>query len=221
MAINKFPPVQSADESGLLAIGGDLEIPSLLLAYNSGIFPWPISRQYPLAWFSPNPRGILFCDNLHISNSLKKFMKKNPYTVTFNQAFERVILACATVKNRKGQKGTWITDEIIHAYIHLHLHGNAYSVEVWDGDELVGGLYGVWINQFVCGESMFYRKKNASKVALVILIQHLQANGINWLDTQMVTPVVESLGGIELPRIKFLKLLKESLGKKPIDDLWG
>lgn len=219
MVISKFPPIQTADENGLLAIGGDLEVPSLVLAYRSGIFPWPISAQYPLAWFSPNPRGILFYENLHISNSLKKFMKKGPYRVTFNQAFDRVILGCSDIRNRKGEMATWITDEIIFSYINLFNHKYAYSVEVWDGDELVGGLYGVNIGRFVSGESMFYKKKNASKVALISLMEHLNSKGISWLDTQMVTPVVESLGGKEFPRVKYISMLKQVIDQE-CNNLW-
>ncbi|MFA6235897.1 MAG: leucyl/phenylalanyl-tRNA--protein transferase [Bacteriovorax sp.] len=212
MAIAEFPPIDSADEHGLLALGGDLEIDSLLLAYTQGIFPWPISEEYPLAWFSPDPRGILAFLNLHMSKSLKKFLKKNPYEVRFNANFEAVIMNCAKVK-RNDQATTWITQDIIDAYINLHREGYAYSVETYLEDKLVGGVYGVCINHYYSGESMFHLEENASKVALVSLMYMLKQRDILWLDTQMVTPVVESLGGQEIPRDTFLEMLDISLSQ--------
>jgi leucyl/phenylalanyl-tRNA--protein transferase len=211
MAIVAFPPVEEADEHGLLALGGDLEIESLLLAYTKGIFPWPINDEYPLAWFSPDPRGILAFDKLHLSKSFRKFLKKNPYQVRFNTNFEAVIMNCAKVK-RSDQSSTWISGEIINAYIELFKHGFAYSCETYLGDRLVGGVYGVCINHFYSGESMFHFEDNASKVALVSLMYMLKQRDIKWLDTQMVTPVVQSLGGAEIPREVYLKMLKVSLG---------
>lgn len=212
MAIAGFPPVESADEHGLLALGGDLEVESLLLAYSQGIFPWPISKEYPLAWFSPDPRGILAFEKLHLSKSLKKFLINNPYEVRFNTNFEAVIMNCALVK-RSDNQGTWITDEIINGYIELYKRGFAYSVETYEDDHLVGGVYGVCINRFYSGESMFHKADNASKVALISLLYQLHQKGIGWLDTQMVTPVVESLGGVEIPRETYLKMLKIALGQ--------
>lgn len=210
MAILKFPPVETADSYGLLALGGDLEVESLLLAYTQGIFPWPISQEYPLAWFSPDPRGVLFFDKLHLSQSFRKFLRKNPFEIRFNTNFEAVIMNCAKVK-RADQPGTWITGEIINAYINLHRQGYAYSVETYRNDHLVGGIYGVSINRFYSGESMFYLEDNASKVALVSLMYMLHKRDIGWLDTQMVTPVVASLGGVEIPRETYLKMLTRSL----------
>ena len=210
MAIIEFPKIESADEHGLLAIGGDLEIESLLLAYSQGIFPWPISDEYPLAWFSPNPRGLLFFDKLHIPKSFKKFLRKNPYEIKFNHDFESVIRNCAAV-NRQDQSSTWITEDIIKAYIDFHKQGYAYSIETYLDDRLVGGVYGVCINRFYSGESMFHFEDNASKVALVSLMYLLKQRDIAWLDTQMVTSVVESLGGVEIPRNTFIELLKKSL----------
>lgn len=210
MAITEFPPVELADEHGLLAVGGDLEIDSLLLAYSHGIFPWPISQEYPLAWFSPNPRGILAFNKLHLGKSFRKFLKKNPYEVKFNTNFEAVIMNCSRVK-RHNQASTWITKDIIDAYIKLHQQGYAYSIESYLDNRLVGGVYGVCINRFYSGESMFHLEDNASKVALVSLLYLLNERGIGWIDTQMVTPVVESLGGIEIPRDTFLKMLAVSL----------
>jgi len=211
VAIVAFPPIEEADEHGLLALGGDLEIESLLLAYTQGIFPWPISDEYPLAWFSPDPRGILAFDKLHLSKSFRKFLKKNPYEIRFNTNFEAVIMNCARV-NRNDQSSTWITQEIIDGYIELFKHGFAYSCETYLDDRLVGGVYGVCINHFYSGESMFHLEDNASKVALVSLMYMLNQRDIKWLDTQMVTPVVQSLGGVEIPRDTYLKMLKVSLG---------
>lgn len=210
MAIADFPPVEHADEHGLLALGGDLELESLLLAYTRGIFPWPISEEYPLAWFSPDPRGILAFDKLHLSKSLRKFLKKNPYEIRFNTNFEGVITNCAKVPRAENQ-GTWITEDIINSYINLHKNGFAYSVETYLDNELVGGVYGVCINRFYSGESMFHKADNASKVALIALLYQLKQKDIGWLDTQMVTPVVESLGGVEIPRETYLKMLAISI----------
>lgn len=210
MAIFDFPSVDHADEHGLLALGGDLELESLLLAYSRGIFPWPISEEYPLAWFSPDPRGILAFDKLHLSKSLRKFLKKNPYEIRFNTNFEAVIKNCAKVP-RADNQGTWITEDIINSYINLHKNGFAYSIETYLDNVLVGGVYGVCINRFYSGESMFHTADNASKVALIALLYQLKQKDIGWLDTQMVTPVVESLGGIEIPRETYLKMLEISI----------
>lgn len=210
MAIIAFPPVEQSDESGLLAVGGDLETDSLLLAYSLGIFPWPISQEYPLAWFSPDPRGILAFDKMHLGKSFRKFLRKNPYDVKFNTNFEAVIMNCARVK-RSNQASTWITQEIIDAYIRLYREGYAYSIETYKEDRLVGGVYGVCINRFYSGESMFHLEENASKVALVSLLYMLNQRGIGWIDTQMITPVVQSLGGFEVPRETFLKMLHVAL----------
>lgn len=209
MPITRFPPVELADEHGLLALGGDLSPDSLLLAYRSGIFPWPINEEYPLAWFSPDPRGILSLSNLHIPRSLKKNLKKHNYQVSFNRAFEVVILNCQRIK-RKQQDSTWITDEVIQAYIEMHRQGYAYSCEIWQNEEIVGGLYGVCINQFSSGESMFHTKTDASKLALIATLRNLEENGVYWLDTQMITPVVASLGGTQIARSDFIKSLQFS-----------
>ncbi|MCK6595154.1 MAG: leucyl/phenylalanyl-tRNA--protein transferase [Bacteriovoracaceae bacterium] len=211
MAIEAFPPLETADEHGLLALGGDLEPDSLILAYTQGIFPWPINDEYPLAWFSPDPRGVLYTEELHISKSLKKFLRKNPFQITFNQQFEAVIKNCALQK-RLGQESTWITDELMEAYIQFHRLGFAYSVEVLNQDQkLVGGLYGVNINKYFSGESMFHLEDNASKVALIALVSKLREFEIPYLDTQMVTPIIKSMGGREISRNLFLQFLSKSL----------
>lgn len=203
-----FPPVEDATEDGLVAIGGDLETDTLIEAYQRGIFPWPVSLDFPLAWFSPDPRGILDFSELHVSKSFEKFLKRHPYKVTFNTHFKDVVKGCATAK-RKDQPSTWITPQIIEGYEKLFQAGCAYSVEVWDEEELVAGLYGVTMGDFCSGESMFTKYPNASKLALYSLIRQLESNGIKWLDTQMVTPVVEQFGGKYIPRNEFLKRLDQ------------
>jgi leucyl/phenylalanyl-tRNA--protein transferase len=203
-----FPPIEEATEDGLVAIGGDLEIDTLKAAYQQGIFPWPISVELPLAWFSPDPRGVLDFQDLHLARSFEKFLKKDIFRVTFNQAFPEVIRACAVIP-RKGQPDTWITPQIIKGYEKLFEFGEAYSVDVWKEDQLVGGLYGVVMGEFISGESMFMKEDNASKLALYSLIQVLLKNGIKRLDTQMVTPVVEQFGGKYIPRKQFIESLKD------------
>lgn len=209
MAVLKFPPVETADENGLLALGGDLEIPTLILAYRQGIFPWPISDEFPLAWFSPDPRGVLDYEDLKINKRLSRYLKNNPYTYTCNKSFEGVIKNCSLVP-RKQQTGTWITDDVIRSYKKLFDKEMAYSIEAWDGSRLVGGVYGVSINGIITGESMFHHAPNASKFCLIALLHHLNLAGIPWLDTQMVTPVVKSLGGKEIPRKEFLIRINQS-----------
>lgn len=217
MAIVNFPPIQLADENGLLAIGGDLQIDSLLLAYSRGIFPWPISDDYPLAWFTPDPRGIIKFSDLHIPKSLAKTIKKNKFIIKFNTNFEAVINACADCGIRKDKNGTWINKDIISSYIDLFNAGFAYSVEAYiskdDQELLVGGVYGVSINNFYSGESMFFKETDASKVCLIALIEKLKGLGVQWLDTQMVTSVVGKLGGNEVSRQEFMKLLSISYPK--------
>jgi leucyl/phenylalanyl-tRNA---protein transferase len=203
-----FPPVETATEDGLVAIGGDLEVDTLMAAYRNGIFPWPISVELPLAWFSPDPRGVLDFSELHVSKSFQKFLKKNHLRVTFNQAFKKVITECARMY-RKDQPSTWITPAIITGYEKLFRSGLAYSVEVWNEENLVGGMYGVHMGSFFSGESMFMKEDNASKLALYTLITHLKEKGISWLDTQMVTSVVEQFGGMYISRPEFIARLKQ------------
>ncbi|MCO6429844.1 MAG: leucyl/phenylalanyl-tRNA--protein transferase [Deltaproteobacteria bacterium] len=220
MVIKQFPPVEASDEQGLLAIGGDLEIESLLLAYRSGIFPWPLNEKI-LAWFSPPRRAILRLANFRIPISLKKALKKAGFTNRFDADFPAVINHCAAAKNRKGQRGTWITDELISAYIALNGAGIAHSVETYLDEQLVGGLYGVSIESFFAGESMFYLESNASKAALVTLMQHLEQHGVEWIDCQVMTPHLKQLGAEEIERDEYLDLLANALSRpaKPFADI--
>jgi leucyl/phenylalanyl-tRNA--protein transferase len=207
-----FPPVETASEDGLVAVGGDFEVDTLVAAYKQGIFPWPLSSypanvNLPNTWFSPNPRGIIEIEKLHVPKSFIKFLKKVPFTVTFNKCFNEVIRNCSTAV-RKDQPGTWITPDIITGYNNLFDAGLAYSVEVWNGADLVGGLYGVSLGDFISGESMFTQEDNAGKVGLYTLLMHLESKGINWMDTQMVTEVVKQFGGRYIPRPTFMSLLE-------------
>lgn len=201
-----FPDVNHASKDGLVAIGGGLSTDWLLTAYKSGIFPW---SGRPVTWWSPDPRAILPFENLHISRSLGKFLKKNPFRISINKAFERVMRECG--ERRKG--GTWITEDLIVAYTNLHKIGNAHSLECWSGDELVGGIYGVSIGGYFSAESMFHRVDNASKVALVKLVERLKERGFELLDIQMLTPITERMGGTAIPRADFLKKLERAVNK--------
>ncbi len=205
-----FPPIESASPEGLLAIGGNLDEQTLLTAYKQGIFPWPISEDSPLTWFSPDPRGLLQVKDLHLSKSFEKFLKKTQFKIKFNTQPEKVIRNCAEV-SRKHEEGTWITDEVVNAYLNFFAAGHVYTVEVYEGNVLIGGLYGVTINNYLSGESMFHLKTNASKMALYYLILIAKINQIPWIDTQMVTPVIESFGGQHLPRKSFIDLLNQQL----------
>lgn len=215
-----FPPPQNANEQGIVAIGGQLDIETLTTAYHSGIFPWPISKEYPLTWFSPDPRGVLDFNDFHIPRSLKKFMKSCDYEVLFNRNFEKVLRMCSKVK-RKFQTDTWISEEIIRGYIGLFEHKLAYSVETYHAGQLIGGLYGVCMGEVISGESMFFLQPNASKVALVRLIEELQKSGIAWMDTQMVTPVIESFGGKNISRNDFLLRLERLDKNRSRQNIFG
>lgn len=212
MAIVAFPPLETADEDGLLAVGGDLEPASLMLAYQSGIFPWPINEGL-LAWFAPPERAVVFLEDLHISRSLQRELKRNRFTTEVDTAFHHVISQCAELKNRGEQDSTWIIPEMIEAYTTLFEMGIAHSFETYLNGELVGGIYGIQIGRFFAAESSFYRTTNASKVAMVALTQHLQQQGITWFDCQVITPFSESFGAIEIPRPEFMALLAEALSQ--------
>lgn len=203
-----FPPVDMAEPDGLLAMGGDLSSERLLLAYKSGIFPW-YDGDTPL-WWSPDPRFVLFPDHLRISKSMWQILKKKQFRFSVNESFRAVIHNCKNIP-RNQQQGTWITDEVEHAYTLLHEKGFAFSAETWLGDELVGGLYGIKLGKAFFGESMFSKVSNASKFAFIQYVQQLKEEGIALIDCQVYTPHLESLGGIMIPRQKFLQILQQLL----------
>jgi leucyl/phenylalanyl-tRNA--protein transferase len=202
-----FPPVSHADSDGILAIGGDLSPERLQLAYRSGIFPW-FNEGEPIIWWSPNPRMVLFLDELIVSKSMRNILNRNIFTVTFNQNFRDVISNCRQVK-RDGQTGTWITNEMIEAYCKLNELGIAKSVEVWQNDKLVGGLYGIDLGHIFCGESMFSLASNASKVAFIALVKQLRKDNYHLLDCQVYNEHLESLGCKEIERDAFMAILKK------------
>lgn len=204
-----FPPPEEAEEDGLLAVGGDLSVERLLLAYQLGIFPW-YAEDTPILWWSPNPRLILEPRRLHVSQSLQKTIKRGTFTVTLDQAFIEVIRGCADTK-RKGQQGTWIVEDMVSAYCCLFQKGFAHSVESWLDGELVGGMYGVSLGRVFFGESMFYRVKSASKVAFVYLVRLLQAWNFEMIDCQIATEHLRRFGAHEIPRSQFLSRLRRAL----------
>ena len=208
--IHFLDPSQAID--GIVALGGPLTTTNLLRAYCSGIFPWPIDENI-LPWVSPEERGILDFNELHIPRRLAR--TRHQFHFTIDRAFPQVISNCATVR-RKHESGTWITRQMIHAYCELHRQGHAHSVEVWEGDELVGGLYGVEACGAFAGESMFQLRSNASKLALLFLIEHLKQRGLDWMDIQMVTPHLEALGAKAVSRDDFLEKLAATQERKLI-----
>ena len=205
-----FPPLTKAmrEPNGLLAAGGDLSADRLVQAYRHGCFPW-FSEGQPILWWSPDPRTVLFPEELHVSRSLAKLMRQQRYQVSFDRDFEAVIQACAAP--RRDADGTWITDDMQIAYTELHARGHAHSVEVWDNGELVGGLYGLAMGQLFFGESMFSRTDNASKFGFATLVKHLQAWGFVLIDCQMATRHLESLGARSIPRQQFADYLRDHL----------
>ena len=203
-----FPPVSEANKDGILAIGGDLTAARLQLAYKSGIFPW-FEDGEPIIWWSPNPRMVLFLDELIVSKSMRNILNRNIFKITFNQNFREVISNCQNIK-REGQNGTWITNDMIDAYCELHQLGVAKSIEVWQNDILVGGLYGIDLGHVFCGESMFSRVSNASKVAFIALVNHLKKENYKLLDCQVYNPHLESLGCREIKRDDFINILRDN-----------
>ena len=201
-----FPPVDEADEDGVLAIGGDLSPERLLLAYKSGIFPW-FDEDEPILWWSPEERMVLFPNEFTVSKSMRNILNRGVFKVTFNQNFKEVISNCSSIK-REGQRGTWITDGMIEAYSKLNEMGIAKSVEVWQDELLVGGLYGIDLGHIFCGESMFAKVSNASKVAFVSLVKKLKEENYKLLDCQVHNDHLESLGAREIPKEDFMAILK-------------
>ena len=202
--MNYFPPLESADPDGLLAIGGDLSIERLQYAYQHGIFPW-FSGKIPM-WYSPDPRFVLFPDELVISKSMKQVIRSGKFLFTINQAFAEVIIKCSKI-DREGQDGTWITPEMINAYIRLHEKGIAFSAETWQDGQLVGGLYGVRVGKIFCGESMFSEQSNASKFAFINFVEYLQKEKVILIDCQIYTSHLSSLGARMITRKDYVSLL--------------
>lgn len=202
----RFPDPRTADDRGLVAIGGDLSTPRLRLAYRSGIFPWTVN---PITWWSPDPRGIFELERFHVPRSLAKFLRRQPFEITCDRAFRQVMQACAAPAAGRG--ATWVTPEFIDAYTRLHEQGDAHSVECWRASELVGGIYGVSLGGFFAGESMFHHAPNASKVALFHLVEHLRARGFALFDIQMITRATRQLGAVEISRAEYLNRLKMAL----------
>ncbi len=211
--IPTFPPVEEADEDGLLAMGGDLSVERLLHAYQKGVFPW-YEGDVPL-WWCPDPRFVLFPDELKVSKSMQQLLKKNTFEFSINKAFEEVIHQCKTTY-RQGQQGTWITDEIKYAYTQLHYLGYAHSAEVWLNETLVGGLYGIRLGKVFFGESMFSLVSNASKYAFIKYVEQLKKDNIQLIDCQVYTEHLESLGAKMIHRKDFITLLNEYIDKKII-----
>jgi len=201
-----FPDPRSADDDGLLALGGDLSVARLRLAYRSGIFPWTVN---PVSWWSPDPRAIFELEQFHIPRSLQKFMRKQPFAITVDRAFGEVMRACA--EPAPGRTGDWITPEFIEAYTRLHESGDAHSVECWRAGELVGGIYGVSLGGLFAGESMFHCAPNASKVALCQLVTILRQRSFALFDIQMVTPATRQFGAMQVSRDEYLRRLQCAL----------
>ena len=212
-----FPSPRLADSNGLLAVGGDLSMERLVLAYQMGIFPW-YSEETPILWWSPDPRLVLFPGDLHISRSLKRVVDKGVFGITFDTAFDRVISECAACR-AKGD-GTWIVPEMIAAYMKLHEAGVAHSVEAWCGNDLVGGLYGVSLGKCFFGESMFSRVSNASKVALASLVSFVKKRDFDFVDCQVTNSHLLRMGAKEISRDAFLEMLEKSISGATCHGNW-
>lgn len=208
----RFPPVETADDDGLLLLGGDLSVRTLLDAYQKGIFPWPLvdRNREVLSWWSPDPRVIVELDRFHVSRRVQRRIRRGEFTVTFDQAFESVIAACAEPRN-DNDGGTWITLDLKAAYVAMHRRGFAHSVEIWQDGRLVGGVYGIALGGFFSGESMFHRVTDASKVALYHLVGRLDQRGFLLFDVQQQSPHLERMGATEIPRQEFLQRLKTAV----------
>lgn len=206
-----FPPAEWADEDGIVAVGGTLHPELLLDAYCHGIFPWPMDEETPIIWASPKVRAIFEWSKIHIPTRLVPVIRRNCFEVTLDWDFHAVIRGCATAPGRRGN--TWITPAMITAYTRFHELGFAHSVEVWQNRKLVGGVYGVAIRGLFAAESMFYRVSNASKVGLLYLLAHLRRRGYALVDVQMLTPVTQSLGAVEIPRREYLRRLASALNQ--------
>ncbi len=209
-----FPPAELAREDGLLAVGGNLEPETLLTAYEQGIFPW-YNRGEPILWWSPDPRLVLYPQELHVSRRLKRKLRQGRFRITVDQAFEEVMTACANVRLMKGQE-TWITEEMLQAYVTLHEMGWCRSVETWQDGQLVGGLYGIALGKVFFGESMFSLVSDASKVALKALCDRMVERGMKLIDCQVTTAHLVRMGAKEIPRQEFLALLRRYAVRKKL-----
>jgi leucyl/phenylalanyl-tRNA---protein transferase len=203
-----FPPAERAAPEGLVAIGGDLSPERLMDAYRNGIFPWPADDRDPMLWWSPDPRAILPLDRLHVSRRLERTLRSGKFTIRRDSDFAGVISGCATGRGR--ERGTWLTPAMIAAYTELHKLGHAHCMEAWFEGQLVGGVYGVAVGGAFAAESMFYRERDASKAALVSLVEHLRARGFVLLDIQQWTPHTGRLGAVQIPRREYLQRLAEA-----------
>lgn len=214
--LTTFPNPKLALDEGIIDLSDDLRVERLLEAYSFGIFPWP-HEDLPTLWYCPEQRGVLDFKEFKIPRSLQKTLKKTNFTFTFNKVFGQVLENCAFVA-RPHQRGTWITKKLMKAYQEFHEAGYAHSIEVWDGPELAGGLYGVYVAGVFCGESMFFKKTGASKFALVKIVEFLKSKGLDWMDIQMVTPLMEQFGGKYISRNEYLRRLERSkLSAQPIE----
>jgi len=202
----RFPHPEQADPNGIVAVGGDLSIGRLLTAYQMGIFPW-FNPNDPILWWSPDPRFVLFPDDLKVHKSMRPYFNQNKFRVSYDQNFEMVMRACQTQRRNHQQGGTWITEDMVAAYCHLHEKGIAHSVEVWQEDELVGGLYGVALGKIFFGESMFAKVSNASKFGFITIVKQLKAWGYQLIDCQQQTGHLGSLGAQAIPRTQFMEFI--------------
>lgn len=213
-----FPPAWLARSDGLLCIGGDLSAQRILLAYENGIFPW-FSENEPILWWSPDPRLVLFPGNIKVSRSLNKKIKKKSFHLTVDHAFEETILSCSKPR-RKEYPGTWLVEEMIAAYVHLHKLGYAHSIETWKEDRLVGGLYGICLGGMFFGESMFSFENDASKIALTALALYLKQNRFDLIDCQVTTSHLLSMGATEISRNSYLDIIQKSVKRTDIKNMW-
>ena len=216
---DQFPPAELASAEGILAIGGDLSPERLLMAYSKGIFPW-FNEGEPIAWWSPDPRMVLFPSELKVSKSMRPYFNQAKFTVSFDQNFRGVVSNCQSPRSNQFG-GTWITNDILEAYSHLHELGFAHSVEVWNGQELVGGLYGIALGKCFFGESMFAKASNASKFGFIYLVKTLEALGFWLIDCQQQTQHLNSMGARPIRRLDFLKILEKNLQQETLHGNWG
>ncbi|OHD56094.1 MAG: leucyl/phenylalanyl-tRNA--protein transferase [Spirochaetes bacterium GWF1_51_8] len=214
-----FPPVELSEPDGLLAIGGDLSIERLIEAYTHGIFPW-YSDDMPILWWSPDPRFILYPDRLHVSRRMERILRSGEFEIRFDTAFRDVITGCSEAP-REGQDGTWIVAEMIEAYVSLHEQGIAHSAEAWKDGKLAGGLYGVSLGGMFFGESMFARVSNASKAAFITLVRKMKEAGIHFIDSQLHTDHLESLGAENMTRKEYMDILNRELDFPTLQGDWG